>query len=110
MTSIFYDYDDLPTAADVEAVAEVTILAEGAADGGVQFGIGRVDRAIKGPIGNTIKIITVNSDCQHPFSIGDHGIVMGPLRKNRGGEIELLAKSETQVAKEFRKKNRIITK
>ena len=101
-SSIFYSHEEMPTAPQVEAIAEVTILEEGATDSGEEFGIARVDQVIKGSVGDTIRIITVVSSCQSRFAVGDHGIVMGNWRKNQKGELELLTQTETRAVKRGR--------
>ena len=55
-------------------------------------GLARVDEVIKGQIGKNdiVKVISPNTSCYHEFSVGSTGVVVGELRRNADGGVELI--------------------
>ena len=89
--SIFYD--DVPGNVDASAIVEVTIIAFVDTNrSGYLVGTAKVERVIKGDINSdTIRVLTGIGDCLPKFPVGTRGIVIGNIRRDEQGVIELMA-------------------
>jgi hypothetical protein len=106
MRSIFYQLSDLKDFNDADFIAEITIQsAGGATSDGRQLSIAKVNRVIKGETEDTISVVSDINDCQNFISVGDHGIVMGKLRKKSQGDVELIANSDSRFSKALRRRS-----
>jgi hypothetical protein len=89
LPTIIFTYEDLSNGIDAPAIVEVTIM-------GYNEGVvARVEKVLKGQIdGAEIKIIANLSTCGFGFAIGERGIVVGALRRDARGSLELIAVEE----------------
>jgi hypothetical protein len=94
VTSIFYD--NVPEGADASAIVRVTIIDLPAPTDNQYFvGLGKVEKVIKGEIDTTtIRVLSSIGDCLNKFPVGSRGIVIGDIRRDSQGDIELLAIAE----------------
>jgi hypothetical protein len=89
LPTIIFTYEDLSNGIDAPAIVEVTIM-------GYNEGfVARVEKVLKGQIdGAEIKIVANLSTCGFGFAIGERGIVVGALRRDARGSLELIAVEE----------------
>jgi hypothetical protein len=98
-------FDEVSANIDVPAIVQVTITEMVTTERYDQVGVARVHRVIKGPIdGQTLKIVAMPTSCGGGIAPGASGIVMGTLRRDAQGELELVAISET-VGERLQRKN-----
>jgi hypothetical protein len=71
---------------------------------GYQVGVAEVNHVLKGQVGSrSIKIVAPAGDCDEQLQVGAKGIVVGHLRGNADGELELVLISESEVQQQLRK-------
>jgi hypothetical protein len=109
-------FDEVPTAANVQAIARITITKvtgpRAYVWAGAEFsyeGLAYVESVIKGPIppAAVIKIDAPNSTCDIPFRVGEKGIVLGNLKQDEQGMWRLYPKSQ-YVDPDMRKQDAIL--
>jgi hypothetical protein len=107
--SSFYTiiFDEVPTSLDAPLVVEVTITGisepPSLSRPGSAVMDARVDRVVKGPVADkTLRLAVVLSDCS-TFGVGSHGIVLGTLRHDAKGRLELVPIQETAGEYRLRK-------
>jgi hypothetical protein len=95
--TIFVDHfvDRLVARVDASIIAQVTITdVSTTADNDYFVGFARVDRVLKGTLeAQSIRILSLLSDCNPAYDAGAKGIVAGAIRRNVGGVPELIAVS-----------------
>jgi hypothetical protein len=98
-------YDEVPDGVDAPVIVQVRIIdVSNTHPAGYFVGIGKVEKVIKGHIDrDTVRVLTVLSDCENRFPVGAHGIVMGDIQRDSNGEIEILAIPETFGARRNKK-------
>jgi hypothetical protein len=97
-------FDDVPANIDVPAIVQVTITDMVSMEKYDQTGVARIHRVIKGPIdGQTLKIVAMPTSCGGGIAVGASGIVMGTLRRDAQGGLELVAISESWGERQQRK-------
>jgi hypothetical protein len=103
MQTVFFD--EVPDGVDAPAIVQVRIIdVSHTHPAGYFVGIGKVEKVIKGDIDrDTVRVLTVLSDCENRFPVGAHGIVMGDMQRDSNGEIEILAISEPFYARRNKK-------
>jgi hypothetical protein len=103
MQTVFFD--EVPHGVDAPAIVQVKIIDVSTANPeGYFVGIGKVEKVIKGNIdSDTIRVLTVISDCELKFPVGAQGIVMGDIQRDSNGEIEILAIAEPFYARRNKK-------
>jgi hypothetical protein len=111
-------FDRVPTDLGTEIIVRVTITKLiGTAKGSVFtrsnderysfIGLAHIDKIFRGVIvGDVIKVRAPNLSCDHPFSVGLKGIVAGRLSSDDTGAVELLAISESGIARRKRERLR----
>jgi hypothetical protein len=85
--------DEVPDGVDAPVIVQVTIVdLSYTHPDGYFVGIGKVEKVIKGNIDrDTVRVLSVISDCQNMYPVGARGIVIGSMQRNSNGEIEILA-------------------
>jgi hypothetical protein len=69
-----------------------------------QVGVAEVNRVLRGQVGSRrIKIVAPAGDCDEQLQVGAKGIVIGDLRRNADGELELVLVSESEIQQQLRK-------
>jgi hypothetical protein len=99
-------FDAVPHDVDAPAIVEVTITNadETQRPDGAMAGTAHVDRVIKGPIDvENLRLLAAVSSCGGGFTTGERGIVMGELRRDAQGVLELQAIHQTWGQREARK-------
>jgi hypothetical protein len=101
-------FDKVPISLDAPVVVEATIVdwsevANPATGPGWFVMNARIDKIIKGPIDRgTLKIVTEAWDCTTGFGVGSRGIVLGTLRQDPQGGVELVAIQESNIERHVR--------
>lgn len=90
-------FEDVPTNLDAPVIVEVTIVGREVdvirdSSGYYQIANGRVDRVVKGQIGEgPLRILTPLDSCYMVgLPVGSHGVVVGELRHDSKGSPELV--------------------
>jgi hypothetical protein len=98
-------FDEVPANIDVPAIVQVIITDVATVNERYeQIGAALVHRVIKGPIdGQTLKIVATPTSCGGGIAPGASGIVMGTLRRDAQGALELVAISESFGERQDRK-------
>jgi hypothetical protein len=76
-------YDEVPDGVVAPAIVQVTIVdLSYTHPAGYFVGIGKVEKVIKGNIDrDTVRVLSVISDCQNMYPVGARGIVIGSMRR-----------------------------
>jgi hypothetical protein len=90
-------YDEVPDGVDAPVIVQVRIIdVSNTHPAGYFVGIGKVEKVIQGNVDrDTVRVLSVISDCELRYPVGAHGIVMGDMQRDSNGEIEILAIPES---------------
>jgi len=104
--TLFFEQADLAHGIDAPAIVEVTITDAAETNRpGYWTAVARVEKVLKGQIdGSVIKIIWIPTSCDHIFRAGDRGIVIGTLKRDSGGAIELVPRGESFLERDIRRR------
>jgi hypothetical protein len=97
--TIIFAEEDLTNGIDAPAIADVTVM------GFIKTGVvARVEKVFKGQIDSAeINVIFAEGSCHFGIAVGVRGIVIGTLRRDPQGSLELKAVEETIVERERRR-------
>jgi hypothetical protein len=102
MSTIIFEERDLAAGIDGPAIIEITTT--GFTDTAI---VARVEKVLKGQIGGaTINIVANFSSCLLSVPVGVRGIVVGSLRRDDRGALELRAMEETFAARDQRRESK----
>jgi len=98
-------FDEVPSGIDAPAIVDVTITdVSTTANNNYLVGFARIRRVIKGSIqGEDLKVLVRLNSCTRGFGAGASGIVIGTLRKDARGALELIAIPDSLDRRQRRK-------